>query len=255
LAPHHRLVESNFFELRSLRLLLDSLQEPALIVGAGQGLIVAELLRRGYRCNGIDLSSEMIRQAKLRRGLTLIQADAKAMPFASGSYKSIIYATGVIDFIGDESDIRSILNEGRRVADGTGKIFVAFYRLSRVQEDFLKRVGLLSDNYLSQRRSLEVYLLNPLQMVAWVANHAGVSRVRATAMLLGLSVRSRPYEIKMTLRMQKIFRDPRRARALLSAAPSEQPYRNAAEIEILFQRLAVPIKQVRASASAFIVEV
>src|SRR5215831_7992808 len=112
LAPHHGAVENSYLDLLSIRRILDALHPPVLVVGAGQGLIVEELQKQGFHCDGLDLSPEMIKYAKLRRGLTLIEADAKAMPFAEGKYGTVIYATGVVDFIGDEDEIRAILNEG-----------------------------------------------------------------------------------------------------------------------------------------------
>jgi hypothetical protein len=48
---------------------------------------------------------------------------------------------------------------------GSGKVFVAFYKTSAAQVDFLKRVGLINDHSLVFRESLETYLMNPLQMV------------------------------------------------------------------------------------------
>src|SRR4029077_10223389 len=96
LAPHHSAMENNYFDLPSLRHILRELQEPILVVGAGQGLIVAELQNRGLQCDGVDFSPEMIRYARIRRGLSLIQADAKAMPLKNSSYQTIICATGVV---------------------------------------------------------------------------------------------------------------------------------------------------------------
>ena len=133
LARFHAEVEDANFDLASVRRLLPEIQSPVLVVGAGQGLIVAELRKHGFECDGVDLSSEMIRQAKLRRGISLVQADAKAMPFPPASYQTIIYATGVVDFTAKEDDIRAMLTEGRRVVNESGKIFVAFYKASAVQ--------------------------------------------------------------------------------------------------------------------------
>lgn len=72
LAPYHSALENNYLDLKSIRAVADAIQEPVLVVGAGQGLIVDELRKRGLRCDGIDFSSEMVRRANLRRGLTLI---------------------------------------------------------------------------------------------------------------------------------------------------------------------------------------
>jgi ubiquinone/menaquinone biosynthesis C-methylase UbiE len=122
MAPHHSKIENNYLDLPSIRRIIHDIHQPALVVGAGQGLIVAELLRKGIQCDGVDLSSEMIRCAKIRRGLNLIQADACAMPFGKGTYRTVIYATGVIDFMMDEEQIRVILEEARRIVADSGNI-------------------------------------------------------------------------------------------------------------------------------------
>src|SRR5215471_3782431 len=120
LAQFHAEIEDSNFDLASVRRLLPEIETPVLVVGAGQGLIVAELRKYGYECDGVDLSSEMIRHAKLRREITLVQADAKAMPFPMASYQTIIYATGVVDFTAEDDDIQAMLTEGRRVLKESG---------------------------------------------------------------------------------------------------------------------------------------
>ncbi len=153
LAPHHATLENSYLDLPSLRCLLPDIHPPVLVVGAGQGLIVAELQKQGIHCDGVDLSAEMIRYARLRRGLALVHADARALPFGNGAYKTIIYATGVIDFMSDDEEIREIMNEGRRVADPSGNIFVAFYKFSAATEEFVMRLGLLRKDAFAFRSS------------------------------------------------------------------------------------------------------
>jgi SAM-dependent methyltransferase len=255
LAPHHAAIENSYLDLPSIRRIADSLHPPVLVVGAGQGLIVAELRERGLQCEGVDLSPEMIRYARLRRGITLVEADARAMPFEKGSYQTIIYATGVIDFIGDEAVIRAILQEGRRVLKPAGTIFVAFGKLSRALEEFLIRVGLLKDGVIFQRQALETYLLTPSQLVAWVAGRAGVGRFRAATLTLRMSALSTLQEKAMTFRMKKIFRNLDNAKALIAASPEQQPYRNEAAVRSLFQRLEIPIKRSETTRSCYLVQV
>jgi hypothetical protein len=252
LAPHHALIEDNYFDLRSARRLMPHLLDPVLIVGAGQGLIVQALLEAGLSCDGVDLSSEMIRHAKLRRGLDLIEANACAMPFPDRKFGTVIYATGVIDFIEDEREIRAILNEGRRVLNDSGKMFVAFYRLGPIMEDFLKRTALLAGNMLAQRQSLQLYLLNPVQFVRWVARSARVGYVRALCLLGRVSAFSTMREKTMSLRMRKLFRQMDDPHSLIEASPEKQPYRNECEIQNLFKHLALQVKRVEASDSCFV---
>src|SRR6202030_3856304 len=97
-------------------------------------------------------------------GIDLIQADGSALPIADGAYGTVIYATGVIDFTGDEPAISAMLRDGRRVARDSAKMFVAFYRQSDASESFMAAVGLLKGNVLALRESLKIYLLNPVQM-------------------------------------------------------------------------------------------
>ena len=79
LAEHHAAIEDNHLDLASLRRIMSDLRSPVLVVGAGQGLLVAELQAKGFQCDGVDFSAEMIKHARGRRGLDLIQADASAL--------------------------------------------------------------------------------------------------------------------------------------------------------------------------------
>jgi SAM-dependent methyltransferase len=253
LAPHHAALENNYLDVRSVRQILREIVQPVLVVGAGQGLIVEELRRNGLRCDGVDLSSEMIRYARNLRAIELIEADARDLPCAAGTYETVLYATGVIDFIGDEELIRAILKEGRRVVTASQRIFVAFYRMSPKLEDLLARVGLLKNHTLSFRQLLEMYLMNPAQTLGWVAKRAAASHLRAAAMLLQVGASSSMQEMKAGVSMRKIFRNKACADALLQAAPETQPYRNEHEIRSLFTRLAIPIKELRTLRSCHIV--
>lgn len=255
LAQFHAEVEDTNFDRASIRRLLPEIAPPVLIIGAGQGLIVAEVRKHGYECDGVDLSSEMIRQAKLRRRMTLVRADAKAMPFPTARYDTIIYATGVVDFTVDEDEIQAMLTEGRRVVKQSGKIFVAFFKATAAQEDFLALVHLLNDGTLAFRQSFELYLLNPVQMIGWIARRADISRFRATIVLLRLAVLSTIQERRATRKMQRVFRQIQDPRSLINAAPEKLPYRNETEIKNLFKRLRIPILQLTDSRSCWVVRI
>ncbi len=255
LAPHHAALEDNFFDIRSARAILAEVESPALVVGAGQGLIVEELVKGGAACDGVDSSAEMIRYAKARRGLTLVNADAQALPFADESYRTIIYATGVIDFTDDEAAIGRMLKDGRRVAQESGRIYAGFYRVSEAIEQFLIRVRLLENGRLNQRGSLETYLLSPTEMVRWVKTQAGIGTWTAMAMVLRLALATTLREKTNTARMQKLFRNREVANRLIETAPRYQPYRNEGEIARLFGRLGIPVKRMRTTESCFIVEI
>jgi ubiquinone/menaquinone biosynthesis C-methylase UbiE len=255
LAAHHAAIEDNYLDRASLRRILSDVRPPVLVVGAGQGLLVADLLANGFQCDGVDFSSEMIRHAKRRRGLDLIQADATALPLNDATYETVIYATGVVDFNSDEQAIHRMLAEGRRVVKRGGTIFVAFYRMSPAMEHFLRRFGLLNHHVLQHRECIESYLLTPAQMVRWLAERARVSRLVAAGLLLRLAVAGTLREKSTSLKMQRIIRGMQNPRAFIQAAPETQPYRDEAEIRRLFQRLSVPIQELRTLATCWIARI
>jgi ubiquinone/menaquinone biosynthesis C-methylase UbiE len=255
LAPHHWKIENSFLDPVVLRRIVSRIQAPVLVVGAGQGVIVAELKKGGMQCDGVDGSREMIRYAKVRRGLELVQADAQALPFKKGTYRTLIYATGVIDFMRDEAQILAILNEGKRIADSTGVILVAFYRTSAANVEFLERLGLLKDGVLRFRETLEIYRLNPLQAIGWVAKRTGVSFFRAVMMSLRSSLCSTWQEKRNAIQMQRVFSNASDATALIEAAPEQQPYRNEIEIQNLFARLAISIKRFDGFGNCYVVQI
>jgi SAM-dependent methyltransferase len=252
LAPHHAAIENNYFNLPSVRRIVHDVRSPVLVVGAGQGLIVEELRKRGFQCDGVDLSPEMIRYAKVRRGLTLVKADARAMPFGEETYATLIYPTGVVDFIGDEEEIKVILNEGRRIVQRSGNIFVAFYRISAASENFLSRVGLLGNHVLSQREMVEIYRLSPVQALGWVAKKAGVGHFQAAALAFRSWVLSTWQEKRVRFKVQRMFAKREVADSLIKGVPEKLPYRSEEEIRNLFMRLEIPIKQLGVLGSCFV---
>jgi SAM-dependent methyltransferase len=255
LAPRHWLIEDNYLDLASIRRVLHEIRSPVLVVGAGQGLIVAELRRNNFHCDGVDLSSEMIEYARRRRGLMLIQADAKSLPFGKASYQTLVYATGVVDFAIDEEQIRGILNEARRVVRPGGNILVAFYRLSAATEDFVSRLGLLRQNVLLQRETLEIYRLRPAQAIAWVAKRAKVGYTHALILSLRSWAFSTLQEKRVALNMQRIFAKKEVADCLLRTAPEKVAYRNEAEIQHLFTDLAIPIQRLGVYGGCYIAHI
>lgn len=255
LAPHHAAMEDNYLDRASLRRIMGEVRSPVLVVGAGQGLLVAELLAKGFQCDGVDFSPEMIRHAKSRRGLDLIPADAKALPMADATYETIIYATGVVDFTSDEGAIRNMLHEARRVMKPGGKIFVAFYRMSPAMEHFLQKLGLLNHHVLQHRECIESYLLTLAQMIRWLAERARIGWWAAAALMLRLALSGTLREKMTSLKMQRIIRRMQNPRSFVQAAPETQPYRDEAEIRRLFDSLQIPIRELRTLTTCWIAQV
>ena len=255
LAPHHRRLENNYLNVPSVRLILGDIRQPVMVVGSGQGLIVEELRRQGLRCDGVDLSAEMMEYARLRRGLTLVRADATAMPFADGTYETVIIATGVIDFMADVQQIETILREANRIVSGTGNVFVAFYRYSAAQQRFLTALGLLRDDTLHMRSALVLSRLGFGALVAWVAKTAGISTFQAVLLCISTALGSTKRERATGLAIRRVLAQAGDPDAFLEATPETQPYRDKAAIGRLFDSLPVRIEGWWASSSCYVVRV
>ncbi len=255
LAPHHWRLENNYLDVSSVRLILGDIRQPVMVVGAGQGLIVEELRRQGLRCDGIDLSAEMMEYARSRRGLTLVRANATAMPFVDGTYETVIVATGVIDFMADLQQIETILREANRIVSETGNVFVAFYRFSAAQQRFLTSLGLLRDDTLHMRSALVLNRLGYGALVAWVAKMAGISTFQAVLLCISTGLGSTKRERAIALAMRRVIAQAGDPDAFIEAAPETQPYRDKPAIGRLLDSLSMRIEDWQASSSCHLVRV
>ena len=84
---------------------------------------------------------------------------------------------------------------------------------------------------------------------------AGTGWLGAAALMLRLAVFGTLREKATTLKMQRIVRGMQNPQGFIQAAPETQPYRNEAEIRNLFDRLSVPIKELRTLATCWIAKV
>ena len=255
LAQHHAAIEDNYLDRKTIRRIIHEMQSPVLVVGAGQGLLMEEIQKAGLECDGIDWSREMIRIAKTRRGIDILHADARAMPIPDQHYGTVIYATGVIDFTDDEEGIQAMLREGVRVVTPAGRIFIAFYRTSPVQELFVTRVGLLRNESLAFRETLGLYLLNPAQTIGWAAKRAGVSYFGGIMLFLRMAAFTTIQEKRTTVRMQNIVRGMPDPESFIRTAPETQPYRNEAAVRSLFERLGFPVKRLDTFPACFVAQI
>ncbi len=108
------------------RLALDHLVgEDVLEVGCGIGTLLADMIERGYRCQAIDRSPQMVdatRRELRRRGLSdgaglVRQGSVQALPFASASFDNVV-STFPTDYIADAqalSEIWRTLRPGGRL--------------------------------------------------------------------------------------------------------------------------------------------
>jgi SAM-dependent methyltransferase len=92
-------------------------------IGCGTGLILERTAAVARRATGIDLSAGMARFSATRKGLTVAQASAVALPFADASF-DVVYSFKVLPHV---PDLGGTLGEIRRVLRPGGRAFVEVY--------------------------------------------------------------------------------------------------------------------------------
>ncbi len=98
-------------------------------VACGTGTQALLLAENGHKVAGIDLSSIMLKQAKLRAkknpNISLIRGDATKIPFKSGTFDATTISFGLHDM--PEGIRTKILKEMKRVTKKNGLILIADY--------------------------------------------------------------------------------------------------------------------------------
>ena len=255
-SPYWSYIEDNYLDLDSIDRLASMINDPALVIGAGQGILVEALRNKGLTVDGIDAEPEMVAYAARRRNLDIILANGGKMPVDDNTYRTAVIATGVIDFLDDEEQIRSILNEAVRVTDDNGKVFIAFYRLQTQAQELMRYVGLLTDDSRWRIRGMfELFRLKPIDLVKAVAKEANVSSVSAFFKLLKLRMRMPRKENEAKKRWTEMWEKIDNPRQLIASVPDSLPCRNEERIRILFNNLDIPIKEMFQFTSCLTVQI
>jgi ubiquinone/menaquinone biosynthesis C-methylase UbiE len=250
-SPYWSYQEDFFLDSESIDKLTVFITNPVLIIGAGQGLLVEQLQKKDFMVDGIDLDPQMISYAQKRRGIDLVQTDASNMPFANNSYKTSIVATGVVDFIDDEEQIKLIIDEALRVTDSSGKVFVAFYKYHPKVEALLKYTGMITDKSLLRFKKLaEITMLsfeNPFQFINTVRKEAKVSYLYAIFVLMKAQLFLPKKEKKESKKLSALWKQAKNEldnpQSLIDCLPELVPYRNEEQIRCLFKKLNFSIKK------------
>ncbi len=82
----------SFWNDELLDLLPERIEAPALDAGCGTGILLPDLLRRCDRVYGVDLSPDMLRQARERAPWVseLKEGDLEALPFPAGFFLTVV---------------------------------------------------------------------------------------------------------------------------------------------------------------------
>lgn len=244
-APIWEHFEEQYFDTEITDNIISEISSPVLIIGAGQGLIVKHLRGKGFLADGVDLEKEMIHIAKKRHSIDIMHADAQNLPFKDKSYKTVIIASGVVDYIIDKKLIKRIINEALRVTTANGNIFIAFYQLNKVLEKIYKKLGVIDQNkILHNKRMFEIDKLSkqdPLLCVKPIMEWTNKKYLPTIFYWtkLGLTF---PKELKAErTKMEQLFEIAKNinvdTKKLEDSVPNEVPYREIDDIKNLFNEL------------------
>lgn len=255
-SPYWSYIEDNYLDLDSIDKLASLVVDPAMVIGAGQGILVEELRNKGLTVDGIDAEPEMVAYAKKRRNLDIILANGKKMPFADNTYQTSIVATGVVDFLDNEELILSILKEAMRVTDDNGKVLIAFYQFHAQGEELMRYLGLLTnESRWRAKRMYEVFRLKPIDFLKAAAKEANVSFVNALFKFIKLQMRMPRKEKESMKRWAEMWKEIDNPEELIASVPDSLPYRNEKSIRVLFENLDVPIKEISQMTSCLTVQI
>ena len=256
LAPYLSYMEDNFLNADCIHALTGVIGGPVLVVGGGQGLLVGELKEMGYAVDGVDWDIKMVEYAESRRGLKLIHGDARELPFDDKSYNTTIIATGVVDFIGDEKVVETIINEARRVTDGSGVVLVAFYRFGRASEEFLRRIGIITDdNRCRLRRMFELTRLGPIESLRTIRKETNMGILSMTGWLVKSLMSLSKEERRMGRELSKMWKQMDDPDAVIGSASETMPYREASTIKSLFDKYGIVISDTFMLDSCTVVQI
>jgi ABC-2 type transport system ATP-binding protein len=197
----------------------------------------------------VDLETEMIEQARARRSLDLIRADAKALPFDGSYYRSVIIATGVVDYLSDTVEIERIVEEALRVLRPSGNLLVSFYRLSPRVEEIYRRIGVITpDDKYYLKRIFDLFRIlkkSPMRCPAKIVEWTG-GRYLPTLLYWTKVGLTQPREFKEDDRkMERVFRAAEAAGVtpdeLCETIPDGVPYRDEVAITALLDRIGLPL--------------
>lgn len=258
-APYLSYLENNYLDLEGIRKLMPIIKSPTLVVGAGQGLLVEEILRHGHSVTGIDYEPLMIEYAKKRRGLDLILADATDIPDDDNKYETTIIATGVVDFMEDENIIKSIIHEAQRVTNNSGVVLIAFYRFHPKTEKLLKFLGLItSDGFWKYRLSCDMFRLGLTDMLKAIKEETGAGYLKSFLTLLRIQLTTPKKERlkgdNWKLLWKQACRDLDDPEQLINSSPELLPFRDEESIRALFSKLNGSISNITNFDSCTVVQ-
>ncbi len=252
-APVWDHIEDRHFGTKPTGSLIDRIKPDVLVIGAGQGLIVRYLKGKGIRVTGLDINPDMVKVAKEKYNLDIVEGDAGKLPFKDDSYSTVIISSGVVDYGADEAAITAFIDEAKRVCRRRGNIFVAFYKIPGRIEKIYRKIGVIDSG--SMYRMKRIFEINeiaekfpplcaiPIQK--WTGK--SMARVNFEWLIVGLT---QPKEFRTERKwINALFKTGREMgldkKTLTDSVPDSLPYRNTGQVKELMERIRAGHKEIK----------
>jgi len=145
---------------------LPALESPILVLGAGQGMLMENLLQAGYEVVGIDNSRDMIAEAQRRRNISIEYGSAEDLPFSAETFPTVIIQTGVLTER-PLAFMQTVMREGTRVLKKGGHLVAGLILFSASATALYQKLGLVHEQMLQSPRFFELWRVAPDER-AWV---------------------------------------------------------------------------------------
>jgi SAM-dependent methyltransferase len=252
-APVWDHIEDRHFGTRTTEFLLEHIKPDVLVVGAGQGLIVRYLNNKGINATGLDINPDMVKAAKEKYNLDIVEGDAGKLPYRDDSYNTVIISSGVVDYGADEAAINAFIQEAKRVCRRGGKVLVAFYKIKERIERIYRKIGVIdSDSNYRMQRIFEINEiaekfppLCAIPIQKWTGK--SMARVNFEWLMVGLT---QPKEFRTERKwINTLFKTAKEKgldkKAMLDSVPDSIPYRTTAQVKELMDRIRVGYREIQ----------
>lgn len=149
-------------------------------VGCGAGRVTSVLAARGYDATGVDISRSLLARANSEYpDIEFVLSDVSDLPFASDSYKYVMFAFNGLDYLVPVELRRDALREIRRVLAPSGTFLFSSHNQWYALPALLSDRDYVRDKYLRDKNDgrlfhpykfesaaagdLETYFTNPVR--------------------------------------------------------------------------------------------
>lgn len=179
------LLETRGLNPDDLRPLGDALCGPALVIGAGFGIVVEALRSSGCTpVYGLDQSTGMARSARARRGIEAVVGRGAALPFRSRRFRTVMVPTGVLESLRQDERL-AIVAEARRVSAAGAALVLGLFRPPESGAPMGRELGYLVGQTQRNDRMMQLWVQRGRRtgQVERVARWTGCDSAEAAARL------------------------------------------------------------------------